>query len=454
MLDPYPIFPFTKPASASLRLPGSKSITNRALLLAALCEGETVLEGALFSEDTEIMVDSLQRLGFAVTAEAATETIRVQGQGGRIPRQTATLEVGNAGTAARFLTALCAASTNGVYHIDGVPQMRTRPMAGLLDALASLGAKIESDHGHFPIRIHASGLAGGEVAVDAGASSQMLSALLMVAPLARQDCRFAIGHVRLPFVQMTLAMMEQFGQPSRPVFLDAAVRQIPVPAGSPYRRPANGIYRIEADVTAASYFATLPLVVGGQVTVENIPYGRPSLQGDAAYFQVLRKLGGTLDSDGRHGTRFTRSAPPPLGPQEFDFSGFSDTFLTLAAVSPLLPGPLRIHGIAHTRKQETDRVSAMATELGKLGQTVEESEDALVIHPRRESLGDEDLQGIDTYQDHRFAMSFALLGLHDLRGNGQPWVAIRNPHCCGKTFPEFFRVLGRVHQQSHSSTEQ
>jgi 3-phosphoshikimate 1-carboxyvinyltransferase len=453
MLDPYPILPFTQSASASLRLPGSKSITNRALVLAAMCEGETLLEGALFSQDTEIMVDSLRRLGFSVEADPTAETIRIQGQGGRIPNQTADLFVGNAGTAARFLTALCAASPKGVYHLDGVPQMRTRPMAGLLDALTSLGAEIESDGGHFPIRIQASGLAGGDVAVEAGASSQMLSALLMVAPLARRDCRFQIGSVRIPFVQMTLQMMEQFGQPRPSAPLQSSTRELSIAAASPDRRPPDGSYRIEADVTAASYFATLPLVVGGEITIENFSHTGHSLQGDAAYFEVLQTLGGSLNSDGRHGTRFTRSAPPPATPLAFDFSGFSDTFLTLAAISPLLRAPLRIHGIAHTRKQETDRVSAMANELGKLGQTVEESEDALAIQPRRDHLGSEDLHGIDTYHDHRFAMSFALLGLHDLRGDGRPWLAIRNPQCCAKTFPGFFQVLAGVHQRSHSPTQ-
>lgn len=449
MLDPYPILPFQKSASASVRLPGSKSITNRALILAALCEGETVLRGALFSEDTAIMVDSLQRLGFAVVADAAGESIRIRGEGGRIPNPTATLFVGNAGTAARFLTAFCCLSANGTYELDGVPQMRTRPMKGLVDALTSLGARIESNDGHFPIRIHANGLCGGEVQVDAGASSQLLSALLMVAPMAGKDCVFTVDQVRLPFVRMTLRMMEQFGQKTDASTLAPGIREITVPAGNRYRRPGDGDYFVEADVTAASYFATLPVVTGGHITIENISQERESLQGDAAYFGVLQTLGCTVRPEGPQGTRFERAEKPPATALDIDFSGFSDTFLTLAAISPLLPAPVRIHGVAHTRKQETDRVSAMAKELQKLGQKVGEEEDALDIQPVRENLDGSRIQFIDTYHDHRFAMSFAILGLLDLRGDGQPWLAIRNPECCGKTFPDFFRVLETVYERTH-----
>lgn len=450
MLNPFPILPLTKPTAARVRLPGSKSITNRALILAALSQGETVLKGALSSEDTEIMVDSLRRLGFTVTVDAPQETIRVLGEGGRIPNAQASLFVGNAGTAARFLTAFCCLARDGVYEIDGVPQMRTRPMKELLDSLIALGARIESNDGHFPIRIHASGLTGGPVRVDASASSQMLSALLMVAPLAREDCRFQVEKVRLPFVQMTLRMMSQFGQRTDPSVLGSGAREITIGSGTPYRLPVGDSYAIEPDVTAASYFATLPLVTGGHLTIENLFYHRESLQGDSAFFEVLKELGVRITSADSTGTRF--EGPERLLERSIDkdFSGFSDTFLTLAAISPLLPGPVHIRGIAHTRKQETDRVAAMAKELQKLGQNVRESEDSLEIRPSLATIDPKGICFIDTYNDHRFAMSFAVLGLRDLRGNGEPWIAIRNPECCAKTFPAFFQVLEGVREATNN----
>jgi 3-phosphoshikimate 1-carboxyvinyltransferase len=462
MLDPLPIQPFTLPAAAAVRLPGSKSITNRALLLAALGEGETKVEGALFSEDTELMVAALRELGFTIEADSAAATLRVKGEGGRIPNRQANLFVGNAGTAARFLTAFCCLAQEGDYVIDGVPQMRRRPMKGLVEALRSLGAKIESADGFFPIRVCGGGLAGGEVRVDARESSQMLSALLMVAPYARQETIFAVPQVRLPFVLMTLRMMEQFGQENllelnRETFepgddgslrLRAGAERIRVPAGRSYVAPGGGRYRVEADATAASYFLALPLVVGGRLTIENFSSAGKSLQGDSAFLKVLEKAGCRLgeDEEGRTVCEFS-GEPSPTG-LDIDFSGFSDTFLTLAALSPLLPKPLKIRGIAHTRKQETDRVAAMAAELGKLGQQVVENDDSLEISPLPLQIGS-GLHEVDTYGDHRFAMSFGILGCLDLHGTGQPWLAIRDPGCCGKTFPDFFRALESLRQRSH-----
>lgn len=452
MLDPFPILPFTEPAAASVRLPGSKSITNRALLLSALCEGETILRGALFSDDTEIMVGALRTLGFSIEADPVAETIRIHGLGGRIPSREATLFVGNAGTAARFLTAFCCLASEGTYHLDGVAEMRKRPMKGLIDALRALGAQIESNDGHFPIRIQANGLSGGRLKVDSAASSQMLSALLMVAPLARENCTFSVQKIRRPFVSMTLRMMEQFGQNrGEDNLLHQAAQEITVPAGKPYQSPATGGYQVEADVTAASYFAILPLVTRGFVTIENLLHTNEGLQGDAVFFRVLQKIGCRISSIDTEGTRFDYPPSLPDTRVNEDFSGFSDTFLTLAAVAPLLPGPTRIHGIAHTRKQETDRVAGMARELLKLGQEVEEQEDSLTIVPSREALKGADLHVIETYHDHRFAMSFALLGLYDLHGDGRPWIALRDPQCCTKTFPDFFRVVESVRQRSHQA---
>lgn len=477
--DVLPITPFPAPVRGEARLPGSKSLTNRALLLAALAEGRTVLTGALFSEDTEIMVAALGRLGFEVRADAAAQTIAVGGHGGAIPAANRSPEapadvecgvdlfVGLAGTAARFLTALCAAAPRGRYRLDGTEQMRRRPMKGLIDALRSLGAEIrcEGTDGFLPFVVHAHGLRAGEVALDASESSQMLSALLMVAPLAVRGAspepagppspaRAEAGrglHIRLsapvrePFVEMTRQLMHQFGVdvasgpgvfhvPSRAYRLDAP----PGPGGAK-------AYPIEPDATAASYFLALPLAVGGTLLLPHVNPLGPRLQGDIAFERVLRQAGLSTEPGGK-GLMASFPAGGVRVPVTQDFRDFSDTFLTLAALSPLLGGTTRITGIAHTRKQETDRVEAAAAELRKIvgEDRVRTTEDSLEIDaPPLPALRGRIRRPveIDPHGDHRLAMSFAILGCHDLQGDGRPWLVIRNPGVCAKTFPDFFGVL-------------
>ncbi|HTX66144.1 MAG TPA: 3-phosphoshikimate 1-carboxyvinyltransferase [Opitutaceae bacterium] len=441
--DPLPVTPFRHPVRGTVRLPGSKSLTNRALLLAALCDGPVTIANALFSEDTTLMATALAALGIEVHADPAARTIQVAGRGGEVPMPAADLWVGNAGTAARFLTAFVAAAPHGTYRLDGVAQMRRRPMQGLIAALRTLGVDLRClrEEGHLPLEIHARGLPGGAVTLDASESSQMLSALLMVAPLARQPLEVGLtGGVRWPFVQMTARLMEEFDQP--PV---AAIGPHRLRAGTltPYRRP-SGRYDIEPDATAASYFLALPLVTGGRLALPGLRRPGQGLQGDTAFQPVLEDLGLTISplADGS-GLEVSAAGAPGHGVTQ-DFREFSDTFLTLAALAPLLPGPTRITGIAHTRKQETDRVAGMAQELRRLGQEIVEEEDALTITPR--PLPSEGT--VETYGDHRFAMSFAILGCHDRRGDGRPWLAIRNPACCAKTFPEFFAVLDDLRRAS------
>lgn len=412
--DLLPIRPFSSPARGSVELPGSKSITNRALILAALSDRTVTLRGALFSRDTRIMIATLRALGFAVEFDEAALTIVIAGRGGEIPNREARIDVGNAGTAARFLTAFVCLRPDGVYHFDGDEAMRRRPIGALLEALAMQGARANSTS--FPFTLRTAGLPGGPVELDASESSQMLSALLMVAPHARTpltvNLKGAAGSK--PFVVMTEQMLAQF-------------------AATP------AVYDIEADASAASYYLALPLVTGGAVELGGYRT-TGSLQGDVRFAEVLRAVGLTLDGTtarfAREGTRRGVTA---------DFRQFSDTFLTLAAIAPLLDGPTRISGIAHTRKQETDRVAGMARELRKLGQHVIEAEDSLEIHPRPLTAGVE----IETYHDHRFAMSFGILGCHDLHGDERPWLSIKDPACCGKTFPAFFDLLARLHAASH-----
>ncbi len=397
--DKLPIVPFTRPVRGSVTLPGSKSITNRALILAALARGTTTLHGALFSRDTHIMVAALRALGFLIVTDEKALTITIAGRGGEIPVREAKIDVGNAGTAARFLTAFVCLHPDGTYHFDGDEAMRRRPIGALLEALESQGAKASARS--FPFTLRTAGLRGGPVELDASESSQMLSALLMVAPHAKSPLTVKLkGEAgSKPFVTMTEAMVRQFAA-----------------------APAD--YRIEGDASAASYFLTLPVVTGGALTLPN--YGGP-LQGDMKFSEVIAAV-----ARDRRGL-------------DRNFREFSDTFLTLAAIAPLLDGPTKISGIAHTRKQETDRVAGMARELTKLGQHVIETEDSLEIHPRPLVPGVE----IETYHDHRFAMSFGILGCHDLLKNGQSWLTIKDPACCVKTFPAFFDLLAGLRAASH-----
>ena len=425
--DRLPIRPFTRPLRGSVILPGSKSLTNRALLLAALCDQPVKLTGALFSEDTQLMAAALRKLGFTVEANERALTLRVADQANGFPigENPVALFVGLAGTVARFLTALCAAAPRGVYRLDGVPQMRTRPMKGLIDALRALGADIRclGEEGFLPLKIHAHGLRGGAVSIDGSESSQFLSALLMVAPLATAPVEVRLAkEVRQTFVEMTFRLMAEFGvrvlRPGNKAHFHVG--------GARYVSPAP--YAIEPDATAASYFLALQLVTGGQVALPGLRLPGDGLQGDAAFAEVL-----------------ARARKRARGAQLVeDFHEISDTFVTLAAITPLLDGPTRLTGIAHTRKQETDRVAGAAHELKKLGQEVVEEHDALTITPHPLKSGVE----IETYGDHRFAMSFAILGCHDLHGDGQPWLTIKNPACCAKTFPHFFELLEELRQNS------
>ncbi len=408
-----PIIPFTGPVRGGVTLPGSKSITNRALILAALGPTTVTLRNALFSRDTQIMIAALRTLGFEITADESALTITITGGGGKIPQREAQIEVGNAGTAARFLTAFVSLHPEGIYHFDGDEAMRRRPIGTLLEALEHQGATASARS--FPFTLKTAGLRGGRVPLDAAESSQLLSALLMVAPHARAPLTVQLKGetVSRPFVAMTERMVQQFSTP----VVD---------------------YAIEGDATAASYFAALALVTQGQLTVNGFNLSPSALQGDAEFYRLLAAHHLITPSDQRVASGHKRNG------FSADFNHFSDTFLTLAALAPLLEGPTQITGIAHTRKQETDRVAGMARELRKLGQHVIETEDTLEIHPRPLTPHIE----IETYHDHRFAMSFGILGCHDLLRNGQAWLSIKDPACCAKTFPGFFDLLADLRGNS------
>lgn len=447
MTDPLPITPLRQALDHHLQLPGSKSITNRALILSALAIGETRLQGALFSRDTQIMLEALDTLGFKCSAEPSSQTITVRGEGGAIPNSTATIHVGNAGTAARFITALLALHPDGTYQLDGDPAMRTRPMEGLLNALQALEAadfEFHGEPGHFPFTMKTRGYKGGSVEVDARASSQILSALLLSAPAGSGNIRIHCPDVRPAYVAITLKMREAFG--AAPAKSDD--KGTYSMGNLRYKAPKNGVYPIEPDLSAASYFLALTLIRGGRIELANI--GTDPLQGDARFAEALthHSLRVTAQSN-RWTVERTSVLETSDEHREINFNAFSDTFLTYAAIAPLLGGSVRISGIGHTRHQETDRIAGMANELSKLGQLVKEDEDSLTIYSQPEELHARALRGrasnqlpeIETYEDHRFAMSFGILGCFDLIGDGKPWLAIKDPECCGKTFPDFFQVL-------------
>ncbi len=417
-----PIQPLVAPPDAVVRVPGSKSITNRALLLAALAEGESTLTGALFSDDTRYMAAALNEIGLPVVAEDSGRVLRVTGGGGSWPVSRADLFVGNAGTAMRFLiAALCLG--DGRYRIDGSARMRERPIGPLVEALNRLGADVrcELDSGTPPVVIAARGLRGGRTEIDASHSSQFLSALLHVAPYAASDVEIAVGDdlIARPYVAMTLRVMEQFG-----VAVERDdLRSFRVTAGQRYH---GRDYSIEPDASGAHYFWAAAALSGGRVRVEGI--GTDSMQGDVAFVDVLERMGAEV----RRGADFVEvRGRGALSGVDVDMNAISDTAPTLAVLGAFATSPVSIRNVRHLRWQESDRLHAVATELHRLGVEVEERDDGITVHPARPRPS----APVHTYDDHRIAMSFALAGLV------VDGVRIGDPGCVAKTFPDYFERL-------------
>jgi len=423
--DQLAIRPIARPVNAEIAVPGSKSITNRALLLTALADGASTLENALFSEDSHWFVDCLRKLGITVETDEAAATITVYGQGGRFPATKADLFVGNSGTTARFMTA-AAALGHGAYHFDGVPRMRQRPIGILLDSLRDLGATITSDNDCFPLTVHANGLRGGTTDLDATDSSQLLSGLLMVAPYAEQDVTINIlgTIVSQPYIDITLRMMAHFG-----IHADNSnYRKYSIQAGQRYRAQR---YVIEPDASNATYFFAAAAVTGGCVRVPHL--NADSLQGDAHFVDLLERMGCTVT---RAANYIEVRGPDRLKGIDgvLDMNAISDTVQTLAAIAPLADAPITIRNIEHIRHKETDRINAVVTELRKLGAQVDEYPDGLTIHPSTLQPA-----AVDTYDDHRMAMAFSVIGLVT------PGIRINNPACTAKTFPDFFTRFERLY---------
>jgi 3-phosphoshikimate 1-carboxyvinyltransferase len=436
---PMQITPINHPLLATVRVPGSKSLTNRALLIASLANGKTRLANALFSDDSSYFAKALQTLGFDVQLDEPSREMTITGLGGKIPAKQAEIFIGNAGTAARFLSAFLTLG-NGEYILDGDSRMRERPIGDLIDALRSLGADITSqgplsprERGRVreiypPVKIKASGLPGGKTRIAGNISSQFLSALLMVAPYAGSSIEIEVTSElnSKPYVDMTVAIMKEFGVR---IDREGYERFIIRPS---FFFPISS-YSIESDASAASYFFAAPSLCGGTVRVENI--SRSSKQGDLAFLVVLKQMGCILNE----GNNFIEvTGIKDLAGIDVDMGDIPDTAQTLAVVSPFASSPTRIRGIASSRLKETDRVHATCTELKRLGVRVEEHDDGMTIYPCDEIQP----AAIQTYNDHRMAMAFSLIGLR------VPGIAIENPSCVSKTFPNFFEVLDSLRSSS------
>lgn len=428
--------PAGRPFVATITPPGSKSLTNRALILAALAKGRSTISNILLADDTAAMIDCLRRLSFTLDVDRAGRSITVGGRGGAIPANSAELFAGNSGTTIRFVAALCGLG-RGEYTLDGIPRMRQRPIGQLVDLLKNAGVRSQylGEGGFPPIRVLADGLAGGIVRFPSAQSSQYLSALLMVAPHAKHELRVDLesGQTSWPYVAMTMQLMDEFGQTPELIRdpLTGEPRQIIVPQGT-YRATD---YAVEPDASAASYFlATAAINPGSKVMIEGL--GKRSLQGDVGVADLLHRMG----ADMVFGPDFIAlTGTDRLEGIEADLLGMPDLAQTLAVVAVFATGPTVLRGLRSLRVKETDRLAALQAELTKLGATVTiEDDDVLIIDPPDSPAAGRNPVTIDTYDDHRMAMSFAVAGTR-IAG-----VTIRNAECVSKTYPEFFEDLARA----------
>jgi 3-phosphoshikimate 1-carboxyvinyltransferase len=412
------VTPLQRAPDATIRVPGSKSVTNRALIIAALAQGHSRILNPLFSDDSFWLMNALVRLGIDISADGESGEVYVRGQSGEIYARSVDLFVGNAGTVARFLPPVLALG-RGPYTVDGVPRMRERPVADLVDAMRQLGVAVDyaGEHARFPLTIKGGGIRGGEVRVSAGESSQFVSGLLMASPYAEAPVTLhPQGRNEWPYVGITVALMRAFGVE----VVEANGRFTVAPAMYSSRE-----YEVEPDASGASYFMAAAAVTGGRVRIPGL--GSSSPQGDLRFAEVLRHMGCKVE--------ITSNNVEVIGPDrlqgvEVDMNAFSDTMITLSAIAPLATTPTTIENIAHTRLQETDRLSAVATELNRLGIETHTTSSSIRIIPGQIRPG-----VVRTYGDHRMAMAFAVTGLV-VSG-----IRIGDPGCVTKTFPGYFGTL-------------
>lgn len=414
--------------AGTVKLPGSKSISNRTLLLAALADGDSEVRGLLDSDDTQRMLEALDALGIRLQQSAVAGEFLVHGCSGAFPQKQANLFLGNAGTAFRPLTAALALS-HGHYQLSGVPRMHERPIGDLVDALRQIGADISylGQDGFPPLQIKPAEIrAGGQVSIRGNVSSQFLTALLMAAPLTQADTSIhVIGElISKPYIEITLNLMQQFGvHVSRDSW-----QSFHIDGGQHYRSP--GIVNVEGDASSASYFLAAGAIGGGPVRVEGV--GKSSIQGDVRFVETLAQMGASIVM----GDNWIEvSASGKLRAVDVDLNHIPDAAMTIAIAALFADGITTIRNVASWRVKETDRLTAMATELRKVGAIVEEGADFLRITPPEKLIPD---AVIDTYDDHRMAMCFSLVAL-----GGVP-IRINDPKCVGKTFPDYFQVLKQI----------
>lgn len=427
MKENYKVHMVSAPIDWTVAVPGSKSMTNRALLMGSLADGKTTLSGVLFSDDSRHFLAALQALGFDVEIQEAQKQVTITGLNGKVPVTEGKIDVGSAGTAARFLTALLGVA-EGTFTIQASEQMKKRPMKPLFDVLVAIGAKISylEKEGHLPIQI--TGIGGTKamdevccVALDISESTQFLSALLLISPMIKQGLSIAITSARKDgsYIQITRKMMENFGVE---VMFDG--ENYNIRKDSSYKA---GAYQIEPDISAACYFYAAAALTGGKALVKNVTWD--CMQGDLQFLNVLAQMGCTI-TETAQGIVVCGAEGGRLKGITVDMKEFSDQTMTLAAIAPFAEEDVRIENVGHIRLQESDRIHAIATELSRLGVTCKEEKDALTIQPKMPNAGI-----VQTYDDHRMAMAFALIGL---RVQG---IEIANPMCCRKTFEEYFDVL-------------
>jgi 3-phosphoshikimate 1-carboxyvinyltransferase len=415
-------------ARGTVRLPGSKSISNRSLLLAALADGETVIRDLLSSDDVDRMLEALSALGVQ-WSQADDGSYRVRGVGGPFPVKSGDLFLGNAGTAFRPLTAALALS-GGEYRLSGVPRMHERPIGDLVDGLRQIGADIDylGNEGFPPLAIHPGAIqAGGVVRVRGDVSSQFLTALLMALPVTGKETTVeVVGElISKPYIEITLSLMARFGVDVK----REGWQRFVVPGNARYVSP--GTLFVEGDASAASYFLAAGAIGGGPVRVEGV--GADSIQGDVRFAEALEQLGARITM----GDNWIEAAAPQSGRLrafDLDLNHIPDAAMTLAVAALFADGPCRLRNIASWRVKETDRIAAMAIELRKVGAKVEEGADYLYIEPPTRLVP----AAIDTYDDHRMAMCFSLVTLGDCR------VRINDPKCVNKTFPGYFGEFAEI----------
>jgi len=418
------IEPIQNPVDAIVTVPGSKSYTNRALLIASLAKGHSRLTGALFSDDTRYMYEALRQLGVAIAANEERCSFEVIGNGGKISVNHANLYVGNSGTTTRSLVSYVGLG-KGEFIIDGdEPMRRSRPISDLLDSLRQIGvdARSQYDNDYLPVVTCAKGLQGGRARLNASKSSQFLTSLMLVAPYAVNGLEIDIvDKLKRPYIDITMSIMNAFGVQ----VINKNYRYFHIPAGQQYE-PRE--YVIEPDASSSSYFFAAAALTGGRVRVKDLT--SDSTQGDIRFVDVLERMGCHVN---RQSSGIEVMGPAQLKGIDVDMNAISDTALTLAAIAPFAEDRVTIRNIEQTRWQETDRIHAMVTELRKLGVDVVEHRDGVEIYPSKIKPAK-----IDTYDDHRVAMSFSLIGLK------VPGIRIKNPECVSKTFPSFLDVLANL----------